>query len=96
MAVIMPVQRRQMLDSESDFCRTSTDASWSTVWQRRRLSKKKLRQFFGKSAPVDVHINEIEKYGLSALLQSSVPLCYFLLSLLEQFSAENLFFLYGS
>lgn len=78
---------------ETEFCRRSgADQAWSTVWQRRKLSKQKLRRFFGKSAPVDTSVAEIEKYGLPALLQSNVPLCYFLYSLLEQFSSENLFF----
>lgn len=78
---------------ETEFCRNSeAEQAWSTVWQRRKLSKQKLRRFFGKSAPVDTSVAEVEKYGLPALLQSNVPLCYFLYSLLEQFSSENLFF----
>src|SRR4051812_7030456 len=81
------------LHIETDYCRIShPEAPWSTVWQRRKLSKRKLRQFFGRSAPIDISPVDIKKYGLQALLQSSVPLCYFLHSLLEQFSVENLFF----
>lgn len=78
---------------ETEFCRGSaSEQAWSTVWHRRKLSKQKLRRFFGKSAPVDTSVAEVEKYGLPALLQSNVPLCYFLYSLLEQFGSENLFF----
>jgi hypothetical protein len=77
---------------ETGYRRLSAAQPWNTVWQRRKLSKRKLRQFFGKSAPVDVSPSDIEKYGLPALLQSNVPLCYFLYSLLEQYSSENLFF----
>jgi hypothetical protein len=35
-------------------------------------------------------VREIRKEGLKALLQSKVPLCYFLYHLLEEFSSENL------
>lgn len=86
--------RANTLAAETDFGHVSIGEQqpWSSVWQRRKLSKRKLRQFFGKSAPVDVSLIDIEKYGLPALLQSNVPLCYFLYSLLEQYSAENLFF----
>jgi hypothetical protein len=80
------------ITDETDYKRFSVCQAWSTVWQRRKLSKQKLRQFFGQSAPVDVSPSDIERYGLPALLQSNVPLCYFLYSLLEQYSAENLFF----
>jgi len=62
------------------------------AWRRRKQSKGKLRKFFGKSAPVDISVKDIEDYGLPALLNSNIPLCYFLHFLLETFRAENLFF----
>lgn len=81
------------IPEETDFRRCSDmEGNWKAVCIRRRLSKRKLRQFFGTSAPVDVSPKDIERFGLPALLQSNVPLCYFLLSMLEQYSAENLFF----
>ncbi|KAG2221764.1 hypothetical protein INT45_003404 [Circinella minor] len=55
-------------------------------------SSKKLDYFFGEQAPHDICIQEIRKEGLKALLQSKIPLCYFLYHLLEEFSCENLFF----
>ncbi|KAI9305056.1 RGS domain-containing protein [Cunninghamella echinulata] len=55
-------------------------------------SSKKLDHFFGEQAPHDICIAEIKKEGLKALLQSKVPLCYFLHHLLEEYSHENLFF----
>ncbi|KAL9550558.1 hypothetical protein MBANPS3_004681 [Mucor bainieri] len=55
-------------------------------------SSRKLDYFFGEPAPVDVCISEINKEGLKAMLESKVPLCYFLYHLLDEFSSENLFF----
>ncbi|ORZ10155.1 RGS domain-containing protein [Absidia repens] len=55
-------------------------------------SSKKLDHFFGEQIPHDICIKEIKKEGLKALLQSKVPLCYFLYHLLEEYSHENLFF----
>lgn len=80
------------IPAETNFHTAVSDQPWSTIWHRRKLSKKKLRQIFGCSAPVDVSLGEIIKHGIPALLQSSVPLSYFLYSMLEQYSAENLFF----
>lgn len=53
-------------------------------------SIKKLDGFFGEPTPVDVCVGEIIKEGLKAILESKVPLCYFLYYLLDEFSAENL------
>ncbi|KAF1796859.1 RGS domain-containing protein [Mucor lusitanicus] len=55
-------------------------------------SSRKLEYFFGEPTPVDVCISEINKEGLKAMLESKVPLCYFLYHLLDEFSSENLFF----
>lgn len=59
---------------------------------RINRSSKKLECFFGEPTPLDVCVAEIEKEGLKAMLESKVPLCYFLHHLLEEYSAENLFF----
>lgn len=53
-------------------------------------SSRKLEYFFGEPTPVDVCISEINKEGLKAMLESKVPLCYFLYHLLDEFSSENL------
>lgn len=63
------------------------------IQKKKNVSRKKLCDFFGELVPVDVSILEIESIGLSAMLQSSVPLCYFLHCLLENMSTENLVFL---
>jgi hypothetical protein len=43
-----------------------------------------------QSAHEDVPIQDIKTDGLSAMLDSKVPLCYFLHHLLEEYSSENL------
>lgn len=53
-------------------------------------SSKKLECFFGEPTPIDVCVSEIIKEGLKAMLESKVPLCYFLFYLLDEFSSENL------
>jgi hypothetical protein len=53
-------------------------------------TNRKLNNFFGEQPPLDICVREIRKEGLKALLQSKVPLCYFLYHLLEEFSSENL------
>jgi predicted XRE-type DNA-binding protein len=60
--------------------------------ERTHKSEKKLSDFFGDDVPFDITIKEIDVNGLKAMLQSKVPLCYFLYSLLEDYCSENLFF----
>jgi hypothetical protein len=54
------------------------------------FSERKLQHFFGDFLPLDVSLREIQSDGLKALLQSKVPLAFFLHSLLEDFCSENL------
>ena len=56
------------------------------------FSRQKVRKILGKSVPLDVSVREIKECGLKSLLQSNVPLCYFLYTMLEDYSSENLFF----
>lgn len=60
--------------------------------ERTQKTEKKLSDFFGDEPPFDISIKEIKNNGLKAILQSKVPICYFLYSLLENYSCENLFF----
>ena len=46
-------------------------------------------QFFCKD-PTDVSVKDVHQYGLPALLVSSLPLCYFIVYLLQEQSIENL------
>ncbi|RUP44653.1 hypothetical protein BC936DRAFT_149173 [Jimgerdemannia flammicorona] len=39
--------------------------------------------------PMDICLKEIEREGLKAMLQSKVPLCYFLHTVLEDFVAKR-------
>lgn len=64
----------------------------STYKMRTKLTSQKLSNFFGTKPPIDICVKEIEKEGLKAILNSKIPLCYFLYSLLEEYSSENLFF----
>ncbi|KAI7874917.1 hypothetical protein K492DRAFT_117536, partial [Lichtheimia hyalospora FSU 10163] len=40
----------------------------------------------------DVSIAEIRREGIKGMLQSKIPICYFLYHLLQEISSENLFF----
>ncbi|RKO90946.1 hypothetical protein BDK51DRAFT_11168, partial [Blyttiomyces helicus] len=53
---------------------------------------RKLVSFFGDDPPIDIPVAEVDKQGLKAILQSKVPLSYFLYNLLEEYACENLFF----
>ncbi|KAI9276715.1 hypothetical protein BDA99DRAFT_430474, partial [Phascolomyces articulosus] len=59
---------------------------------KRSRSARKLNNFFGEQTPDDICIAEIRREGLKALLQSKIPVCYFLYHLLQEISSENLFF----
>lgn len=61
-----------------------------SYWTKRRGSNRHVSWFFGQSVQVDVSVREIRKHGLGALLQSNVPLCYFLYYLLDNYCSENL------
>lgn len=65
-----------------------------SFWLKRRQSSQVVSWFFGQKIQVDVSVSEIKKYGLGALLQSNVPLCYFLYYLLDNYCSENLVQLY--
>lgn len=61
-----------------------------SYWAKRRKASEYLSWFFGQKIQLDVSVNEVQTYGLAAMLQSSVPLCYFLFYLLESYCSENL------
>lgn len=79
-------------DTDKPIAAILDDDEYRRFREKRKMSKKKIKGFFGESVQVDVQVSCIEKKGLSAILQSNVPLCYFLLALLEDMNAENLFF----
>jgi len=53
---------------------------------------QKLYDFFGSDAAIDIPFEEIEKNGIGYLIQSSVPLAYFLEYLLRHDNPEIMFF----
>lgn len=57
---------------------------------RHLTAKQKMRLFFGTQVPYDVSLRNIDEFGLPAMLQSNVPLCYFLMSLVKEIASENL------
>nr|CAG8483870.1 7259_t:CDS:2 [Entrophospora candida] len=103
-ALLLPME---INDSFQDFTKfndfyfqTSTTSSSSNLHynthseykHRTKLTSQKLLNFFGAKPPIDICVREIEKEGLKAILNSKIPLFYFLYSLLEEYSPENLFF----
>jgi len=53
---------------------------------------QKLYDFFGNDAAIDIPFEEIEKNGIVYLIQSSVPLAYFIEYLLNHGNPEIMFF----
>lgn len=81
------IRKRESLDTHNH---NKTSYEVKRYKSRMIHSKHKLENFFGQSIPIDVNIAEIETHGLKAMLQSKVPLCYFLYSMLEELCSENL------
>ncbi|KNE70607.1 hypothetical protein AMAG_15367 [Allomyces macrogynus ATCC 38327] len=69
----------------------SPDVTASTN-RRGSVTGRKLYNFFGDLPPLDVSLAEIQGEGLRAMLHAKLPLCYFLHALLDEYAAENLFF----
>lgn len=62
------------------------------LMHQRALAANKLRFFFGRRPPVDASLDEILAGGLPVLLESNVPLSYFLICTMKQMCSESLFF----
>ncbi|ORZ18933.1 RGS domain-containing protein [Absidia repens] len=62
--------------------------------KKRRSSSGNVDQQHQNQAQIqkDICIQDIKNDGIGAMLNSRVPLCYFLHHLLEEYSCENLFF----
>ncbi|KAL2916874.1 G-protein signaling regulator protein [Polyrhizophydium stewartii] len=52
-----------------------------------------VRSRISSADPTDVSVRDIQRQGLSALMLSCLPLCYFIVHLLQEQTIENLFFL---
>jgi hypothetical protein len=92
MEPVATVMRNQLADTDKPIAVVREDDEYRRFREKRKMSKKKIKGFFGESVHVDVSLKVVEEKGLSAILQSNVPLCYFLSSLLDDMNAENLFF----
>lgn len=80
------------LFSENTLTHSILPADPSILSTRIFNSRLKLISLFRSSPPLDISISNIETYGLGAILQSNVPLVYFLRYLLDHWAAENLYF----
>ena len=61
--------------------------------KKMRKMRRKCQKVFGQPwTPVDMSLNDIERYGLSAFLQAMSRSIYFLRYLLEHLASENLYF----
>ncbi|KND00322.1 uncharacterized protein SPPG_04646 [Spizellomyces punctatus DAOM BR117] len=67
----------------------SASVTWSPLV---RSSTRKLADIMGESCPLDVCVRDIEEGGLEVMLESRLPLIYFLSHLLAEHTAESLFF----
>ncbi|KAJ3359111.1 hypothetical protein GGF32_009632 [Allomyces javanicus] len=70
----------------------SPDVTSASTNRRGSVTGRKLYNFFGDLPPLDVSLAEIQGEGLRAMLHAKLPLCYFLHALLDEYAAENLFF----
>lgn len=59
---------------------------------RKRLNRIKVKKFFGSDLKIDVSLNMIKKLKLPAILESDLPLAYFLCFLIKYQGVENLLF----
>ncbi|KAJ3047200.1 hypothetical protein HK097_000145 [Rhizophlyctis rosea] len=59
-------------------------------------STRKIESIMGVACPVDVSLREIERSGAIGILQSRIPLCWFLAFLLKNSGEELLFFLHDT
>ncbi|KAI9179126.1 hypothetical protein H9P43_005788 [Blastocladiella emersonii ATCC 22665] len=82
------------LGTSPDEGSSPASAALTSEAYRKRSAKKstKLLRFFGTTPPVDVSLAEVVHEGCKAILHSKLPLCYFLHALLDDYAAENLFF----
>ncbi|CAI2172627.1 14318_t:CDS:2 [Funneliformis geosporum] len=79
---------------EEEIKKSLLAAKTPNIISKRRGSAVSIESIKSNShkPPIDICVREIEKEGLKAILHSKIPLCYFLYSLLEEYSCENLFF----
>lgn len=57
---------------------------------RKRQNQEKVRKFFGSDLRIDVPLKMINQLGLPAMLESDLPLTYFICFLIKCQGIENL------
>lgn len=57
---------------------------------QKRQNQEKVRKFFGSELKIDISLNTIEKYKLPAMMESDLPLAYFICFLIKYQGIENL------
>ena len=60
------------------------------IRSRKRRNQEKVRKFFGADLRIDVSLSMIKRYKLPAMLESDLPLAYFICYLIKCQSVENL------
>ena len=60
------------------------------IRSRKRQNQDKVRKFFGSDLKIDVSLSMIRKYKLPAMMESDLPLTYFISFLIKYQGVENL------
>jgi len=60
------------------------------IRSRKRQNQDKVRKFFGSDLKIDVSLSMIKKYRLPAMMESDLPLTYFISFLIKYQGVENL------
>lgn len=60
------------------------------IRSRKRQNQDKVRKFFGSDLKIDVSINMIKRFKLPAIIESDLPLTFFICFLIKYQGIENL------
>ena len=60
------------------------------IRSRKRQNQEKVRKFFGSNLKIDISLNIIKKFKLPAIMESDLPLAYFICFLIKYQGVENL------
>lgn len=76
----VPVSIDKMSDSEK----------MKIIRSRKRQNQEKVKKFFGSDLKIDVSLNMIKRFKLPAMIESDLPLLYFICFLVKYQGVENL------
>ena len=60
------------------------------IRNRKRQNQEKVKKFFGSDLKIDVSLNMIKRFKLPAIMESDLPLLYFICFLVKYQGVENL------